>query len=166
LECLNWPELRYANHQQDDSFLEVGPGGSSWIGISLLFSLLLLFQVVKKLWAYIRENNLQDPKNRKKIKCDEALRAVFHVNSIDMFQMNKALSKHIWPLTGENGTFLNKLFSFVSFCGGQWVVSCYWLLVASSCFQYVRLLRICMYTCFLLVLETWIILLWQLNLAA
>ncbi|KAG6761448.1 hypothetical protein POTOM_034668 [Populus tomentosa] len=79
-------------------------------------------EVVKKLWAYIRENNLQDPKNRKKIKCDEALRAVFHVNSIDMFQMNKALSKHIWPLTGENGTFLNKLFSFVSFCGGQWVI--------------------------------------------
>ncbi|KAJ6310579.1 hypothetical protein OIU76_015325 [Salix suchowensis] len=59
-------------------------------------------EVVKKLWAYIRENNLQDPKNRKKIKCNEALRAVFHVNSIDMFQMNKALSKHIWPLTGEN----------------------------------------------------------------
>ncbi|KAH8510815.1 hypothetical protein H0E87_008372 [Populus deltoides] len=59
-------------------------------------------EVVKKLWAYIRENNLQDPKNRKKIQCDEALRAVFRVNSIDMFQMNKALSKHIWPLTGED----------------------------------------------------------------
>ncbi|XP_073264962.1 uncharacterized protein [Populus alba] len=59
-------------------------------------------EVVKKLWAYIRENNLQDPKNRKKIKCDEALRAVFRVNSIDMFQMSKALSKHIWPLTGED----------------------------------------------------------------
>jgi len=73
---------------------------------------------VKKLWAYIRENNLQDPKNRKKIQCDEALRAVFRVNSIDMFQMNKALSKHIWPLTGEDGTFFNKLSSFVLFCGG------------------------------------------------
>ncbi|XP_024463969.2 upstream activation factor subunit spp27 isoform X2 [Populus trichocarpa] len=65
-------------------------------------------EVVKKLWAYIRENNLQDPKNRKKIKCDEALRAVFHVNSIDMFQMNKALSKHIWPLTGENESVKQK----------------------------------------------------------
>ena len=111
-----------------------------------LVLLTLLLQVVKKLWAYIRENNLQDPKNRKKIKCNEALRAVFHVNSIDMFQMNKALSKHIWPLTGENGTFLNKLFSFASFCGGQWVVSCYWLLVVSLCLQYVRLLSIC-YLC-------------------
>ncbi|KAJ6985406.1 protein TRI1-like isoform X3 [Populus alba x Populus x berolinensis] len=65
-------------------------------------------EVVKKLWAYIRENNLQDPKNRKEIKCDEALRAVFHVNSIDMFQMNKALSKHIWPLTGENESVKQK----------------------------------------------------------
>uniref|UniRef100_A0A6N2LC37 DM2 domain-containing protein n=1 Tax=Salix viminalis TaxID=40686 RepID=A0A6N2LC37_SALVM len=59
-------------------------------------------EVVKKLWAYIREKNLQDPKNRKNIKCDDALRAVFCVNLIDMFQMNKALSKHIWPLTGED----------------------------------------------------------------
>ncbi|XP_011001193.1 PREDICTED: upstream activation factor subunit spp27-like isoform X3 [Populus euphratica] len=65
-------------------------------------------EVVKKLWAYIRDNNLQDPKNRKKIKCDEALRAVFHVNSIDMFQMNKALSKHIWPLTGEDESVKQK----------------------------------------------------------
>ncbi|KAJ4830096.1 hypothetical protein Tsubulata_017779 [Turnera subulata] len=54
--------------------------------------------VVKKLWAYIRENNLQDPKNKRNIICDESLRTLFQVDSIDMFQMNKALSKHIWPL--------------------------------------------------------------------
>ncbi|XP_025013609.1 ABC transporter F family member 4 isoform X2 [Ricinus communis] len=58
-------------------------------------------EVVKKLWAYIRENDLQDPKNRRIIKCDEALRDLFRVNSINMFQMNKALSKHIWPLTAQ-----------------------------------------------------------------
>lgn len=58
-------------------------------------------EVVKKLWAYIRENNLQDPSNRKKILCDEALKKIFNVNSIDMFQMNKALTKHIWPLNAE-----------------------------------------------------------------
>ncbi|KAJ9152935.1 hypothetical protein P3X46_026439 [Hevea brasiliensis] len=60
-------------------------------------------EVVKKLWAYIRENNLQDPKNKRNIKCDEALHDLFRVNSINMFQMNKALSKHIWPLTAEAG---------------------------------------------------------------
>ncbi|KAF9684272.1 hypothetical protein SADUNF_Sadunf04G0100800 [Salix dunnii] len=65
-------------------------------------------EVVKKLWAYIREKKLQDPKNRKKIKCDEALHAVFRVNSIDMFQMNKVLSKHIWPLTGEDESVKQK----------------------------------------------------------
>ncbi|CAA3000881.1 eukaryotic translation initiation factor 5B [Olea europaea subsp. europaea] len=55
-------------------------------------------EVVKKLWVYIREKNLQNPKNKRKILCDEALHGIFRVRSIDMFQMNKALSKHIWPL--------------------------------------------------------------------
>ncbi|KAL3843932.1 hypothetical protein ACJIZ3_001335 [Penstemon smallii] len=55
-------------------------------------------QVVKKIWEYIRENNLQNPKDKRKIICDDSLREVFRVNSIDMFQMNKVLSKHIWPL--------------------------------------------------------------------
>lgn len=55
-------------------------------------------EVVKQLWTYIREKNLQDPNNRRNINCDEPLRALFGVDSINMFQMNKALSKHIWPL--------------------------------------------------------------------
>ncbi|XVF15609.1 hypothetical protein REPUB_Repub09cG0169100 [Reevesia pubescens] len=55
-------------------------------------------EVVKQIWAYIREKNLQDPDNKKTIICDERLHAVFDVPSIDMFQMSKALSKHIWPL--------------------------------------------------------------------
>ncbi|CAL8176359.1 unnamed protein product [Prunus armeniaca] len=58
-------------------------------------------EVVKKLWSYIRENNLQDPNNKREIICDESLRALFDVDSINMFQMNKALSKHILPLNGE-----------------------------------------------------------------
>ncbi|XP_008792696.1 upstream activation factor subunit spp27-like isoform X1 [Phoenix dactylifera] len=60
-------------------------------------------EVVKKLWAYIRQNNLQDPNNKKKIICDERLQSIFNVSTIDMFQMNKALSKHIWPLNSEGG---------------------------------------------------------------
>ncbi|KAM5549142.1 upstream activation factor subunit spp27 [Rosa sericea] len=59
-------------------------------------------EVVKKLWAYIREKDLQDPKNRRNIICDESLHAVFRVKSIDMFKMNKVLSKHIWPLNRED----------------------------------------------------------------
>lgn len=59
-------------------------------------------QVVKQLWSYIRENNLQDPGDKRKIICDDALRSLFGTNSTDMFKMNKLLSKHIWPL--DNGT--------------------------------------------------------------
>ncbi|XP_022763339.1 DNA ligase 1 isoform X2 [Durio zibethinus] len=59
-------------------------------------------EVVKRLWTYIREKNLQDPNNRRNILCDESLHALFRVNSINMFQMNKALSKHIWPLNEED----------------------------------------------------------------
>lgn len=65
---------------------------------------LSLLQVVKQLWVYIRSKNLQDPSNKRNIICDEALRALFRVDSINMFQMNKALSKHIWPLESDDGT--------------------------------------------------------------
>jgi upstream activation factor subunit UAF30 len=33
-------------------------------------------QVVKRMWAYIKENNLQDPKNKQMIKCDDKLSKV------------------------------------------------------------------------------------------
>ncbi|MBA0712034.1 hypothetical protein Golax_011159 [Gossypium laxum] len=59
-------------------------------------------EVVKKLWVYIKEKDLQDPKNKRNIICDELLRDIFRVNSINMFQMNKALTKHIWPLSVED----------------------------------------------------------------
>ncbi|KAK1417479.1 hypothetical protein QVD17_26607 [Tagetes erecta] len=61
-------------------------------------------EVVKKIWAYIKENDLQNPKNKRKILCDEMLQEVFRVKSIDMFQMNKALTKHIWPIEEEVAT--------------------------------------------------------------
>lgn len=57
-----------------------------------------LIQIVKQLWAYIRKNNLQDPSNKRKIICDDALRVVFETDCTDMFKMNKLLAKHIIPL--------------------------------------------------------------------
>ncbi|KAL3651116.1 hypothetical protein CASFOL_007519 [Castilleja foliolosa] len=59
-------------------------------------------EVVKRLWCYIKENNLQDPSNRRNILCDDTLRNLFAVDTIDMFQMSKALTKHVWPL-GSDG---------------------------------------------------------------
>lgn len=65
------------------------------------------------MWAYIKEKDLQDPKDRRKILCDESLHSLFHVKAINMFQMNKALAKHIWPLgDGGDGTFFVMLFIF------------------------------------------------------
>lgn len=58
-------------------------------------------EVVKRMWNYIRENNLQEPSNRRNINCDDTLRELFGVDTIDMFQMNKALAKHIWPLDSD-----------------------------------------------------------------
>lgn len=53
---------------------------------------------MKQLWAYIRKNNLQDPSNKRKIICDDALRVVFETDCTDMFKMNKLLAKHIIAL--------------------------------------------------------------------
>ncbi|CAH9060814.1 unnamed protein product [Cuscuta epithymum] len=61
-------------------------------------------QVVKHMWNHIRENNLQNPSNKRIINCDDRLRELFKVDSIDMFQMNKALSKHIWPLDSDGAS--------------------------------------------------------------
>ncbi|XP_059282123.1 upstream activation factor subunit UAF30-like isoform X2 [Lycium ferocissimum] len=61
-------------------------------------------EVVKRMWNYIRENNLQDPSNRRNINCDDTLRELFDVDTIDMFQMNKALAKHIWALDSDAST--------------------------------------------------------------
>ncbi|CAI9756655.1 unnamed protein product [Fraxinus pennsylvanica] len=62
-------------------------------------------EIVKQLWAYIRKHNLQDPGNKRKIICDDALRLVFETDCTDMFKMNKLLAKHIMALdpTKESG---------------------------------------------------------------
>ncbi|KAG6392379.1 hypothetical protein SASPL_146596 [Salvia splendens] len=55
-------------------------------------------EIVKQLWVYIRKHNLQDPENKRKIICDDALRLVFETDCTDMFKMNKLLAKHILRL--------------------------------------------------------------------
>ncbi|KAF8520834.1 hypothetical protein JB92DRAFT_2893806 [Gautieria morchelliformis] len=55
-------------------------------------------QVVKKLWEYIKSHDLQNPKNGREILCDDAMRAVFNSDKIDMFTMNKILGQHLYEL--------------------------------------------------------------------
>ncbi|KAG1711717.1 hypothetical protein DVH05_008963 [Phytophthora capsici] len=52
-------------------------------------------QVVKALWAYIREHDLQDPNNKKTILLDDTLRNVFQRDSFTMFSMNKFVKRHV-----------------------------------------------------------------------
>jgi chromatin remodeling complex protein RSC6 len=53
-------------------------------------------EVTKKLWAYIKKNKLQDAKNRRMIKADEALKPVFGGKStVNMFEMTKLVNKHL-----------------------------------------------------------------------
>lgn len=53
-------------------------------------------EVVKKLWVYIKEHDLQDSKNRRTINADAALKKVFGgLTSVDMFKMASLLGKHL-----------------------------------------------------------------------
>ena len=53
-------------------------------------------EVTKKLWAYIKKNKLQDQKNKRMIKADDALKPVFGGKStVNMFEMTKLVNKHL-----------------------------------------------------------------------
>ena len=52
--------------------------------------------MTKKLWDYIKKNNLQDAKKRTQINADDALKAVFGGKTkVSMFEMTKLVSKHV-----------------------------------------------------------------------
>src|SRR6266571_3466945 len=53
-------------------------------------------EVTKRLWAYIKKNNLQDKKNRRQINADATLKTVFGGKaSVNMFDMTKLVGKHL-----------------------------------------------------------------------
>src|SRR3954467_5158003 len=53
-------------------------------------------QIIKKIWDYIKKNNLQDKKNRRMINADEKLRTVFAgKDQISMFELAKVVTKHV-----------------------------------------------------------------------
>lgn len=53
-------------------------------------------EVVKKLWVYIKEHNLQDAQNKRNINADANLKKVFDgKGTVSMFEMTKLVSKHL-----------------------------------------------------------------------
>jgi len=52
-------------------------------------------EIVKKIWDYIKKNNLQDKKNRRMINADGKLRPLFAKDQISMFDLAKIVSKNV-----------------------------------------------------------------------
>ena len=53
-------------------------------------------ELTKRVWAYIREHKLQDAQDRRRIRADDKLRAVFNgQDSATMFELTKFVSRHL-----------------------------------------------------------------------
>ncbi len=53
-------------------------------------------ELTKKLWVYIKKNNLQDKKVRTQINADDKLKAVFGGKTkVSMFEMTKLVSNNL-----------------------------------------------------------------------
>ena len=53
-------------------------------------------EIIKKIWDYIKKNNLQDKTNRRMINADEKLKKVFGgKQQISMFELAKVVNKHV-----------------------------------------------------------------------
>ncbi|KAJ1643139.1 hypothetical protein J3B02_003947 [Coemansia erecta] len=57
--------------------------------------------VVKKLWEYIKKNDLQDPQDKRYILCDEQMKKLFSCDRLYMYTMNKLLNEHLTKPTPE-----------------------------------------------------------------
>lgn len=53
-------------------------------------------EVTKRVWDYIKKNNLQDPNQKRVIIADEKLKVIFEgKEKVDMFEMTKLINKHL-----------------------------------------------------------------------
>ncbi len=52
-------------------------------------------EIVRKIWIYIKKNNLQDKANKRMINADANLKPIFVKAQISMFELAKALNKHV-----------------------------------------------------------------------
>ncbi len=53
-------------------------------------------EVTKKIWAYIKKNNLQDEKNKRMINADEKMKKIFGGKAqVNMFEMTKLVNNHL-----------------------------------------------------------------------
>ena len=55
-------------------------------------------QCVKHLWAYIKDNNLQDPENKQYFIPDKKMAKLFGTDKLKGFSMSKYLGEHLTPI--------------------------------------------------------------------
>ena len=51
--------------------------------------------LTKKVWDYIKANDLQDSKDRRSINADAKLRPIFGKEQVTMFEMTKLINQHV-----------------------------------------------------------------------
>ena len=51
-------------------------------------------EIVKKLWVYIKKNNLQDKKNKRNVNADDKLMPLFGKKQVTMFEIAKIIGKN------------------------------------------------------------------------
>jgi chromatin remodeling complex protein RSC6 len=53
-------------------------------------------EITKKVWDYVKKNNLQDSENRRMINADDHMRAIFNgKDQVSMFEMTKLVNQHV-----------------------------------------------------------------------
>ncbi len=52
-------------------------------------------EVTKKVWEYIKKNNLQDANKRTMINADAKLKEIFKKGQVSMFEMTKLINSHL-----------------------------------------------------------------------
>jgi upstream activation factor subunit UAF30 len=52
-------------------------------------------EMVSRVWDYIKQHDLQNPKNRREILADDKLKLIFGKDKVTMFEMNRYLAQHL-----------------------------------------------------------------------
>jgi upstream activation factor subunit UAF30 len=53
-------------------------------------------EITKKVWDYVKRNNLQDSQNRRMINADDTMKAIFNGQAqVSMFEMTKLVNQHV-----------------------------------------------------------------------
>lgn len=52
-------------------------------------------EVTKKIWDYIKKQDLQEPSNRRNINADDKLRPIFGKEQVSMFELTKLVNAHL-----------------------------------------------------------------------